>query len=78
MTCRAEVWVGQEHFIMSFNKPGEVHLDACLAPYVLLLNRMGVETLGGCCGHGEMEGGIVVSTEEHPGVTTVPLPRCPL
>ena len=35
-------------------------VDSCIAPVVLLLNILGIETLGACCGHGKYNPSIII------------------
>ncbi len=38
-----------------------IFCDRCLATEILMLNDMGIKTIGCCCGHGKLQGYIQVS-----------------
>ena len=38
----------------------KVKIDKCLVPYIKALNTNGIRTAASCCGHGEIDGSVVV------------------
>lgn len=42
-------------------------VDRCIAPIVQALNDVGIYTAGSCCGHGELDGNIIL----HDGRTLI-------
>ena len=38
----------------------EVGVDSCIAEFVMMLNRNGMETIASCCGHGNQPTSIIL------------------
>ena len=45
---------------------GFITVDACMHAPVLMLNKLGVQTLGCCCGHGKRPGVILIKSDDGP------------
>ena len=54
-------WGNTTRLIMKVGKKAQIiDIDSCIAPIVLALNDAGIETVASCCGHGKIDGSIVL------------------
>lgn len=54
----------QSVFLASFHSEQPVKVDMCMAPIVEELNRLGLKTVGCCCGHGKVNARVFIAGHE--------------
>jgi len=42
-----------------------IYVDRCIADIITALNRHGIKTIASCCGHGKIDGSIILEDGRH-------------